>query len=165
MISYLTVVLSKETLPNDIRLIILNLVEYVEREQNFIEYFDTLDLANAAKKCKADAKELYYLESYYRLTNDKNSLKRLMDLYYELDLPESVVGISEIEKNNPIFKNDNWFLKLRQWDSALKVIKEKRKNEPPYNVDLIMDNFQCLEGLSDWDNLLLLNDEIQKKKK
>ena len=164
MISYLTVVLSKETLPNDIRLIILNLVEYVEREQNFIEYFDTLDLANAAKKCKADAKELYYLESYYRLTNDKNSLKRLMDLYYELDLPESVVGISEIEKNNPIFKNDNWFLKLRQWDSALKVIKEKRKNEPPYNVDLIMDNFQCLEGLSDWDNLLLLNDEIQKKK-
>ena len=55
-------------------------------------------------------------------------------------------------------------MKLRQWDSALKVIKEKRKNEPPYNVNLIMDNFACLEGLSDWDNLLLLNDEIQNKK-
>ena len=164
MVSYLTIVISKETLPNDIRLMILNLVEFIEREQNFIEYFDNLDLAKAAKNCKADAKELYYMESYYRLTNDKTSLKRLMDLYYELDLPESVVGISQIEKNNPIFKKDNWFLKLRQWDSALKVIKEKRKNEPPYNIDLIMDNFACLEGLSDWDNLLLLNDDIQSKK-
>ena len=165
MISYLTKVISKETLPNDIRLMILNLVEFIEREQNYIEYFDNFDLAKAAKKCKADAKELYYMENYYRLTNDKTSLKRLMDLYYELDLPESVVGISQIEKNNPIFKKDNWFLKLRQWDSALKVIKEKRKNEPPYNIDLIMDNFACLEGLSDWDNLLSLNDEIQSKKK
>ena len=164
IISYLTIVIKKETLPNDIRLIILNLVEFIEREQNYIEYFDNLDLATAAKKCKADAKELYYIENYYRMTNDKNSLKRLTDIYYELNLPESVVGISIIEKNNPIFKKDNWFLKLRQWDSALKVIKEKRKNEPPYNIDLIMDNFACLEGLSDWDNLLLLNDEIQNKK-
>ena len=27
-----------------------------------------------------------------------------------------------------------------------------------------MDNFTCLEGLSDWDNLLSLNDDIQSKK-
>ena len=164
MITYLTIVINKETLPNDIRLIILNLVEFIEREQNYIEYFDLLELASAAKKCKADAKELYYMENYYKITDDKKSLERIMDLYYELNLHESVVGISKIEKNSPIFKKDNWFIKLRQWDSALKVIKEKRKNEPPYNVDLIMDNFACLEGLSDWDNLLLLNDEIQSKK-
>ena len=164
MVTYLTIVINKETLPNDIRLLILNLVEFIEREQNYIEYFDLLELATAAKKCKADAKELYYMENYYSLTDDKSSLGRIMDLYYELNLHESVVGISKIEKNNKIFKKDNWFIKLRQWDSALKVIKEKRKNEPPYNVDLIMDNFACLEGLSDWDNLLLLNDEIQNKK-
>ena len=162
--SYLTIVINKETLPNDIRLIILNLVEFIQREQLYIEYFDDLDLSNAAKKCKVYAKELYYIENHYSLTNDKNLLKRIMDLYYELNLPESVVGISITEKNNPIFKKDNWFLKLRQWDLALKRIKDKRKNEPPYNIDLIMDNFACLEGLSDWNNLLLLNDEIQSKK-
>ena len=162
--SYLTIVINKETLPNDIRLIILNLVEFIQREQLYIEYFDNLDLSNAAKKCKVYAKELYYIENHYSLTNDKNLLKRIMDLYYELNLPESVVGISITEKNNPIFRKDNWFLKLRQWDLALKRIKEKRKNEPPYNIDLIMDNFACLEGLSDWNNLLVLNDEIQSKK-
>jgi hypothetical protein len=104
------------------------------------------------------------MENHYYLTNDKVLLKRIMDLYYELNLPESVVGISRTEQNNNIFKNDNWYLKLRQWDSALKIIKEKRKKENPYNIDLIMDNFACLEGLSDWNNLLLLNDEIQNKK-
>jgi hypothetical protein len=87
-----------------------------------------------------------------------------MDLYYELNLPESVVGISIEEKNNPIFKKDDWFIKLRKWDIALKRIEEKRKNEPPYNIDLIMDNYACLEGLSDWNNLLLLDNEIQSKK-
>ena len=163
--SYLTIVINKESLPNDIRLIILNLIEFIQREQLYIEYFDNSDLSNAAKKCKVFAKELYYIENHYSLTNDKHLLKRIMDLYYELNLPESVVGISITEKNNPTFKEeDNWFLKLRQWDMALKRIKEKRKNEPPYNIDLIMDNFACLEGLSDWNNLLLLNDEIQSKK-
>ena len=164
MTSFLTIVINKETLPNDIRLIILNLIEFIQREQQYNEYFDNFDLSNASKKCKVFAKELYYMENHYYLTNDKVLLKRIMDLYYELNLPESVVGISRTEQNNNIFKNDNWYLKLRQWDSALKIIKEKRKKENPYNIDLIMDNFACLEGLSDWNNLLLLNDEIQNKK-
>ena len=57
--SYLTIVINKETLPNDIRLIILNLVEFIQREQLYNEYFDNLDLSNSAKKCKAYAKELW----------------------------------------------------------------------------------------------------------
>ena len=142
----------------------MNLVEFIQREQSYLGFFGNLDLANAARRCKAYAKELYYLENFYSLTNNKTLLKRIMDLYYELNLPESVVGISIKEKNNPIFKKDDWFIKLRKWDLALKRIKEKRKNEPPYNIDLIMDNYACLEGLSDWNNLLLLNDEIQSKK-
>ena len=164
MTAYLTIIINNETLPNDIRLIILNLVEFIQREQSYLGFFGNLDLANAARRCKAYAKELYYLENFYSLTNNKTLLKRIMDLYYELNLPESVVGISIEEKNNPIFKKDDWFIKLRKWDIALKRIEEKRKNEPPYNIDLIMDNYACLEGLSDWNNLLLLDDEIQSKK-
>ena len=164
MVSYLSIVINKESLPNDIRLVILNLIEFIERKQQYIEYFNNFELSKASRKCKVYAKELYYIENYYRLNNDKGLLKRIMDLYYELNLPESVVGIFIKEKNNPLFKKDNWFLILRQWDSALKIIEEKRKNEPPYNIDLIIDNFECLEGLSDWNNLLLLNEEIQNKK-
>ena len=164
IVAYLTIINENKTLPNDIRLILLNLVEFIQREQAYLGFFENLDLSNAARKCKAYAKELYYLENYYLLTNDKTLLKRIMDLYYELNLPESVVGISIEEKNNPIFKKDDWFIKLRKWDLALERIKEKRKNEPPYNIDLIMDNYACLEGLSDWNNLLLLDNEIQSKK-
>ena len=164
MTAYLTIIINNETLPNDIRLIILNLVEFIQREQSYLGFFGNLDLSNAARSCKAYAKELYYLENLYSLTNNKTLLKRIMDLYYELNLPESVVGISIEEKNNPIFKKDDWFIKLRKWDLALKRVEEKRKNEPPYNIDLIMDNYACLEGLSDWNNLLLLDEEIQSKK-
>ena len=161
MISYLAKAIRSETLSPEIRLIILNLIEYMEREQCGIEFFDDKQLSIASNKCKAYAKELYYLEKSYRVQPEHQTFENLMDLYYDLCLPENAVGLfKSAQKKNKNIIEDDWFLKLRKWDEALKVKQRKRK-EDPYNLELILASCACYEGLSDWENILAINEEVE----
>ena len=159
--SHLNMALHSPTTPNDILLTILNLVEFIEREESHIEFVDFGNLAKIANKCKAYAKELFYTENDYRISHETDSLENLITLYYELNLPESSIGILKIaEKKKNNIKEDDWYLKLHRWNDALKIIgkKEKEKNKKDY--DLTRGKILCYEGLSDWEKLLELDDEI-----
>lgn len=82
---------------------ILNLEEFVEREQNFIENILIIQIQQNSKKLKTDSKELYYIKSYCILTNDKIALKILIEFILNQIYIRLLLAISQIEKNNPIF--------------------------------------------------------------
>lgn len=165
--NFLNIALTNEKTPNEILLTILNLAEFVEREENHIDFINFSQLGYVADICKAHAKALYYKENDFRNNNDFNTLEQLISLYYELKLPEAAIGILKMaQQNNKIINEDDWYLKLHKWKQALEVYNKKLKNENnAYNTDLLKGKFQCLDGLCDWESLLNLAEETEQNSK
>ena len=125
VINNLICALDNPKTPNDILLTILNLAEFIEREENQMDFIDFAKLGEVALKCKAYAKALYYKECDFRNKNDHGTFEQLISLYYELKLPESAIGILKLaEKNNKVVNEDNWYIKLHQWKEGLKVAEK-----------------------------------------
>ena len=155
--------------PNDILLAILNLAEFIERENGNIVFIDFYKLGCVAYKCKAFAKALYYKESDFINKNDYENLELLIELYYEVKLPESAIGLLKLAKRNnnndngTIFTDDySWYIKLHNYQEALNRIKKLIKNneKEKNKKDIKRDTVICLEGLCDWEELLNKNEEI-----
>jgi FKBP12-rapamycin complex-associated protein len=164
IIHYLNIALNSK-IPNEILLTILNLAEFIEREENHIDFIDFSKLGDVADICKAYAKALYYKENDFRNNNDFNTLEDLIALYYELKLPEASIGIIKMaQQNNRIINEDDWYLKLHKWEEAL-MFYNKRLLHDKRNPDLLKGKFTCLEGLCDWESLLNLADEIEENQK
>ena len=178
LIKHLESILKNPKTPNAILLKILNLIEFINKEENETQLFDFKQLGEIANICKAHAKALYYVENEYINNDSSDELKKLINLYIDLELPESVIGIyrfaqmkSKMSFNNLLNEKD-LHLKLHQWKKALKKIEEQQKkdengkfifdltNEKEKNL-LIKKAF-CLEGLSDWENLLELGEDLSK---
>ena len=89
--------------PNEILLAILNLEEFSERNNVDMCFLDNYFFGKVSYKCKAYAKALYFFENNFTNKNDVNDIKDLLELYYELKLPESAIGLllksSEKNKN------------------------------------------------------------------
>ena len=164
LINYLNIALESSKTPPEIQLTILNLAEFIEREENHIEFINFEKLGQVADVCKAYAKALYYVENYYRNNHDYKSLEKLITLYHALELPESAIGILKLAKKyHEITNEEDWYLKLHQWKETLDVINTKPKvdNEGKLDLDITTRNITCLDGLSDWESLLTLGKEIE----
>jgi len=152
--------LNNDETPNEILLTILNLSEFIEREDNHVEFIDFLKLGEVAHKCKAYAKALYYKENYFRNNNDFSTLENLITLYYELKLPEAAIGILNMaQQNNRIKNEDDWYLKLHRWKDALEFYNRKLLIEPN-NSDYLKKKFVCLDSLCDWECVLNLSEDV-----
>lgn len=164
IISYLNSALEGSKTPPEILLTILNLAEFIEREENHIEFINFEKLGQVADVCKAYAKALYYVENDFRNNNDFSSLEKLITLYYDLELPESAIGILKMAKiNNKFINEEDWYLKLHQWKESLDVIKSKPiTNNGKIDLEITKRSFICLDGLSDWESLLSLGDVVEK---
>lgn len=155
--------LSNEETPNEILLTILNLSEFIEREDNHVEFIDFLKLGDVAQQCKAYAKALYYKENYYRNNNDFSTLEKLISLYYELKLPEAAIGILNMaQQYNKIKNEDDWYLKLHRWKDALEFYNKKLLKDSN-NSYYLEKKFTCLDALCDWESVLNLSEEIKEK--
>ena len=153
--------LSNDETPNEILLTILNLSEFIEREDNHVEFIDFLKLGDVALICKAYAKALYYKENYFRNNNDFSTLENLISLYYELKLPEAAIGILNMSRQNDRIKNeDDWYLKLHRWKEALEFYNKKLLKDSN-NSDLIKKKFICLDALCDWECVLNLSEDVR----
>ena len=161
--------------PNDILLTILNLTEFIERKNLGISFFDYSLFGKVAYKCKAYAKALYFKENHFLI--NKGPIEDLLELYYELKLPESAVGLLKyIQKNSAkgfdikssknLFnfdkedKNYNeyiWYIKLHEYKKSLDIINKKLESKDiKENVKSLKKNKNiCLNGLCDWEQLLL----------
>ena len=160
--------LKHEKTPNDILLAILNLAEFMERENENIVFIEFSKLGNVAYQCKAFAKALFYKENQLINKNDYDTFELLIELYYEVKLPESAIGLLKLAKKNnndngSIFTDDYcWYIKLHKYNEALNIIKklidndDNKKNNKEIKRDIII----CLEGLCDWEELLNQNENI-----
>ena len=149
--------LNNSKTPNDILLTILNLTEYIERKNLGISFFDYSLFGKIAYKCRAYAKALYFKENYFLI--NKGPIEDLLDLYYELKLPESAEGllkylkkkekennlkrydtnnsrsIKGINEENKKIKEDKdyneyiWYIKLHRYKKSLDIINKKLENE------------------------------------
>lgn len=150
-------------IPKEILLTILNLSEYIEREEN-IEFINFSNLGDVAINCKAYAKALYYKETDFRANNDYETLEDLISLYYQLKLPEAAYGILKMTKQvgkSKQLNDDDWIIKLRKWNVALGIFNAKLEKDQR-NPTLLKGKITCLEGLCDWENLINLSDSIEK---
>jgi hypothetical protein len=86
--------------PNEILLTILNLAEFIERRNVNMIFFDYYQFGEVAYKCRAFAKALYYKENNFMIKNDFDDIEDLIELYYELKLPESAVGLLKLSEKN-----------------------------------------------------------------
>ena len=94
--------------PNEILLTILNLAEFIERRNVNMIFFDYYQFGEVAYKCRAFAKALYYKENNFIIKNDYDDVEDLIELYYELKLPESAIGLLKLaEKNKDKIKKRN----------------------------------------------------------
>jgi len=172
-------ILKNPKTPDDILLIILNSIEYVNKEENSeMELIEFSLLGEIANNCKAHAKALYYAENEYMNNDSSEELKNLINLYIELELPESSLGIyrlaqkkSKISFNN-LLKEKDLSLIFHQWKKAIKKLDEHRKTDKNgkfiYDLNnendksLLIKKALCLEGLSDWEKLIEIGDDLIK---
>ena len=172
-------ILNNPKTPDDILLIILNLIEFINKEENSqMELIDFNQLGEIANICKAHAKALYYVENEYMDNDSSDELKKLINLYIDLEFPESALGIyrlaqkkSKASFNNLLKEKDLLFL-LHQWKKAIKKIEEHQKMDKNgkfiYDLNdendksLLIKKALCLEGLSDWENLLEIGEDLIK---
>ena len=177
LIHFLQAILNNPKTPDDILLKLLNLIEFInkeENEQNELIEFD--QLGEIANICKAHAKALYYVENEYINNDSSDDLKKLINLYIDLELSESAMGIyrlaqmkSKISFNNLLNEKD-LHLKLHQWKKAIQKIEEQQKKDKNgkfiYDLNdekdknLLIKKAFCLEGLSDWEHLLELGEDL-----
>ena len=167
----LEIILKNPKTPKDILLTVLNLIEFISKEEN--EQFDLVEyeqLGEISDMCRAYAKALFYIENGYINNNSYDNLIKLINLYIDLELPESAMGIYRLtqirSKNdfNNLLNEKNLNLKLHQWQKALQGIEAQQKNNKnkENNKNLLIKKAICLDGLSDWENLLQLGDELSK---
>ena len=86
--------------PNEILLTILNLAEFIERRNVNMIFYDYYQFGEVAYKCRAFAKALYYKENNFNIKNDFDNIEDLIELYYELKLPESAIGLLKLAEKN-----------------------------------------------------------------
>ena len=170
-------ILNNPKTPDDILLIILNLIEFINKEENSqMELIEFNQLGEIANICKAHAKALYYAENEYMNNDSSDELKKLINLYIDLELPESALGIYRLAQKklktsfyNLLKEKDLLFL-LHMWKKAITKIEEHQKKDENgkfvYDLNdendksLLIKKALCLEGLSDWENLLDLGEDL-----
>ena len=157
--------------PNDILLTILNLTEFIERKNLGISLIDYTLFGTIAYKCRAYAKALYFKENAFLI--NKGPIEDLLDLYYELKIPESAIGLLKfvqkkngidpkslmiINKEDQVYNEYIWYIKLNEYKKSLDSINKKKKGKEKKSKvieDLKIIENKCTYGLCDWEQLLL----------
>ena len=105
LLSNLKTALENPKTPNEILLAIINLAEFNERKNGDISFLDNNLFGKVSYKCKAYAKALYFLENDFTNKNGSENIEELLEVYYELKLPESAIGL--LLKSSEKYKNKN----------------------------------------------------------
>jgi hypothetical protein len=78
---YLQIILKNEKTPKDILLTILNLIEFINKEENeMFEIVEYEELGKISDVCRTYAKAVYYIENQYINNDSSDELKKLINL-------------------------------------------------------------------------------------
>lgn len=158
LVRSLEVALTSPNIPPEILQILLNLAEFMERDDKSLP-IEMRTLGVFAAKCHAYAKALHYKEMEFMSEPSPDTIEALISINNHLQLSDAAVGILKYaqENHNLEFK-ETWYEKLQRWDDAL-LAYEKRLSEEPRNIDFTMGKMRCLQALNEWEQLLQLAQE------
>lgn len=148
--------------PLNVRQTILNLTEFMGRQNHFSE-LEPEFLAKASKDALAYAKTLYFCEQLFEL-NPERQMEVLIEIYTLLGQPESAAGLLKIAKKHKIETKVSWHEKLQHYDEAL-----EEYNKPGNPNQDIVPKIKCVNEMGDWKlvlescNKLIAEDKSKRK--
>jgi len=113
------------TIPPEIVATLLNLSEFMERDEKPIPV-DVRTLGAIAERCRAYAKALHYKElEFTSMPNE--CVEAIIAINNQLQLPEAALGVLKHLRNKKLEVNvkESWYEKLGQWEFALEAHKKK----------------------------------------
>ena len=113
------------TIPPEIVATLLNLSEFMERDEKPIPV-DVRTLGAIAERCRAYAKALHYKElEFTSMPNE--CVEAIIAINNQLQLPEAALGVLTHLRNKKLEVNvkESWYEKLGQWEFALEAHKKK----------------------------------------
>ncbi len=151
--------LASETIPPELMQAILNLAEFMQRDDRPLPMNFTA-LGSYAMKCHAYAKALYYQEAEFESSPSAASVEALISINSQTQQPDSAVGILVYaQKHHGIVLEESWFEKLHRWDEALSAY-QRRWEQDSERYDALLGIFRCWHALGDWDSLNALAKQV-----
>jgi FKBP12-rapamycin complex-associated protein len=147
--------LTSQDIPPEILQSLLNLAEFMERNDTALP-IDVRTLGLYAAKCHAFAKALHYKELEFTAEQNPGSVQALITINNQLQQYDASLGILRKAQNyNDVDLKETWYEKLFRWDEAL-VAYQKREEEEGETFETTMGKMRCLHALGEWDVLSTL---------
>lgn len=138
IITCLISVINNPDVPVIVLQTILNLAEFLEREEE-LKLFAPSTLATVAERCNASAKALYYKEKDFD-RNRYDNIDTLISINFDLQQPEAANGLLKLMHNEAQnTMREDWYLKLHQWSEALDIFEQKGND---LNIEDILGKLQ-----------------------
>ncbi|EPX72448.1 phosphatidylinositol kinase Tor1 [Schizosaccharomyces octosporus yFS286] len=146
----------------EISQILLNLAEYMEREDNALP-ISIEALSAHASKANVYAKALHYTELQFMDETKEDvsigTIESLITINNHLQQSDAAVGMLQYAKQHKQFNlKETWYEKLQRWDDALAAY-EMREAEGEHSFEISFGKLRCYFALGDWDHLSHLAQE------
>ena len=162
LVGSLELALAASSIPPEVMQVILNLAEFMERDDRPLP-IDAATLGAYAMKCHAYAKALYYQEAEFTRAPSAESVEALISVASQLNQPDSAIGaLVCAQRSYDIRLEESWYEKLQRWDDALAAYQTKWHQDPE-SFDSLLGILRCWHALGDWDALGTLAAEVWSK--
>jgi len=159
--------LGSPTIPSEILQMLLNLAEFMERQEKPLP-IDIRLLGTYATRCHAFAKALYYKEqefnsSEWRANPDATVVEQLISINSQTQQPDAALGVlAAANKQFGIILKESWYEKLQRWEEAMHAYETKFKADPA-SFESMFGILRCRHALGEWDELEALVSESWPK--
>eukprot|EP00697_Spironema_sp_BW2_P017838 gnl/Spiro4/9656_TR5124_c0_g1_i1.p1 gnl/Spiro4/9656_TR5124_c0_g1~~gnl/Spiro4/9656_TR5124_c0_g1_i1.p1 ORF type:complete len:2413 (+),score=551.86 gnl/Spiro4/9656_TR5124_c0_g1_i1:148-7386(+) len=143
-----------QSLPPEIIQTLLNLAEFMERDEKPFKEPDPARLGPLADKCHAYAKALHYFEmEFVKAPTKIRNIESLISVNNQLYQPDAAAGIlAYVKKAYNMEPIEAWYEKQQNWEGALAVYDRKLTVDPS-NIDLQVNRMHCLHELGEYERL------------
>ncbi|KAI8609347.1 hypothetical protein BC830DRAFT_1151012 [Chytriomyces sp. MP71] len=154
LVKALETVLNSATTTPEITQILLNLIEFMELDDNPLP-LDIRNLSGYASKCRAWSKALRWKELEFLQTPNATTTESLISINSQLQQYDAAVGILQFiqESGAHLQPAPLWYEKLNRWEDALNAYQHCLL---PESAAKLIGQMRCLQHLGEWDQLSYL---------
>ncbi|KAF9509645.1 hypothetical protein BS47DRAFT_139059 [Hydnum rufescens UP504] len=145
--------------PSDVIHILLNLAEFLERDDKALP-IDIRTLGDCALSYHAFAKALHYKELEFWTESSPSIIESLININTKLQLHDAAFGTLTLARDQQdVFRHEEWYEKLGKWQEALTAY-DKKIEDHDNSPDVLIGRMRCLHALGEWDQL---SDAVQDR--
>ncbi|KAF8309257.1 phosphatidylinositol 3-kinase [Clavulina sp. PMI_390] len=149
------------TVPSDVIHILLNLAEFLERDDKALP-IDIRTLGDCSLNYHAFAKALHYKELEFWTESSPSIVESLIEINNKLQLHDAAFGTLTLARNQTdVIGHEEWYEKLGKWQDALdaynhaiaKANEKGGKERVAVPPEFHIGRMRCLHALGEWDAL------------